>query len=591
MDTSVADPLVGHVLDGRYRVDSKVARGGMATVYLGHDAKLERTLALKVMHPNLATDEEFVRRFIGEAKAAAALSHPNIVAVFDQGTDRSGHVYLAMEYVQGSTLRDVLDRHARLGPESAVQIMTQLLGALSAAHRIGLVHRDVKPENLLISPDGHVKVADFGLARAETASRQTKTGMLIGTVGYLAPEQVLSGSSDARTDVYAAGIMLFEMLTGSQPYQGDNPLSVAYQHVNEVVPLPSSIVPGIPPQLDALVSASTNRDPARRPADAGHFLTLVEEVGRGLPRGIDAMLAHAPRAQRPSGGPAQTSVTARQGTATGSHTMALRTPPTAPAAPARRSGRRAGLIAGAAVALIGLIGWAVWAQTIGQEVKVPALVGLTEHDAVAKATSTGLEVKLGTATYNASIPPGDVASVSPSPGVNVHKGAILMVVPSLGAKPKRVPSVAGLPQDQAVTKLKRAGFRVGTVQQESSKVDDIGDAVKTTPAGRTMASPSNPVTLDVSTGVQVPNVMNQPTNQALQALQQAGLQPQVSSQGQPQNGQQPNTVLSMSPQSGTNVDPGTVVTVTVAGNNCQWFNFFFCNGNNGNNGNNGHGNN
>src|SRR3954452_1003673 len=299
MDTTVADPLVGQVLDGRYRVQARIAQGGMATVYVGHDTKLDRTVALKVMHAGLAGDEEFVQRFIGEAKHAAALSHPNVVAMYDQGTDR-GYVFLAMEYVPGRTLRNLLSERGRLGPREALQVMQPVLAALGAAHRAGLVHRDVKPENVLLTSDGQVKVADFGLARAETASKQTKTGMIIGTVGYLAPEQVISGDADARTDVYAAGIMLFELLTGRQPYEGGTPLAVAYKHVNETVPLPSSVIHGLPPQLDALVASATNRDPARRPSDANHFQAAAGEVYGALPPDVDATLAAVPTPPAPS---------------------------------------------------------------------------------------------------------------------------------------------------------------------------------------------------------------------------------------------------------------------------------------------------
>src|SRR4051794_36537887 len=301
MDATAVDPLVGQVLDRRYRIDSRIARGGMATVYLSHDLKLDRTIALKVMHPGLAQDDDFVRRFIHEAKSAAGLSHPNIVAVFDQGTD-GANVFLAMEYVPGRTLRDVLTQRGRLGPREALEVMRPVLAALAAAHRAGLIHRDVKPENVLVMEDGRIKVADFGLARAESASKQTKTGVLLGTVGYLAPEQVLSGTADARADVYAAGIMLFELLTGRQPYEGDTPLAVAYKHVNEVVPLPSSRLPGLPAQLDALVATATSREPTRRPPDAGHFLAAVSEARRALPAGIDQTMAPRPP-PRPAPGP------------------------------------------------------------------------------------------------------------------------------------------------------------------------------------------------------------------------------------------------------------------------------------------------
>jgi eukaryotic-like serine/threonine-protein kinase len=282
MDTTLARPPIGQLLDGRYRVESLIARGGMATVYLGTDTRLERTVALKIMHAELADDEDFVRRFVGEARSVAQLSHPNVVTVYDQGAD--GHIlYLAMEYVPGRTLRDLLNSRGRLSPREALDVMAGVLGGLAAAHDAGIAHRDVKPENVLLNDSGAVKVADFGLARLLVQTSQTKTGMIIGTAAYLAPEQVAGGAADARTDVYAAGIMLFELLTGRQPHTGDTPLAVAYKHVNEVVPPPSSAVPGLPPALDALVALATSRDPELRPGDAGQFLSAVAGLRHGLP--------------------------------------------------------------------------------------------------------------------------------------------------------------------------------------------------------------------------------------------------------------------------------------------------------------------
>ncbi len=282
MDTTLARPPIGQLLDGRYRVESLIARGGMATVYLGTDTRLERTVALKIMHAELASDEDFVRRFVGEARSVAQLSHPNVVTVYDQGAD--GQIlYLAMEYVPGRTLRDLLNSRGRLSPQEALDIMAGVLGGLAAAHDAGIAHRDVKPENVLLNDSGAVKVADFGLARLLAGVSQTKSGMIIGTAAYLAPEQVARGAADARTDVYAAGVMLFELLTGKQPHTGDTPLAVAYKHVNEVVPPPSSVVHGLPPALDALVALATSRDPELRPGDAGQFLGAVTGVRHGLP--------------------------------------------------------------------------------------------------------------------------------------------------------------------------------------------------------------------------------------------------------------------------------------------------------------------
>ena len=273
----------------------------MATVYVATDMRLDRTVALKIMHRELASDADFVRRFIGEAKSVARLSHPNVVAVFDQGSDGE-HLYLAMEYVPGRTLRDLLNERGRLAPAEALDLMVPVLAGLGAAHQAGFVHRDVKPENVLITADRRVKVVDFGLSRAIAAARHTKTGMVIGTVAYLAPEQVSRATADARSDVYAAGVMLFELVTGRQPHTADTPLAVAYKHVNETVPAPSSVVPGLPRALDALLAAATSRDPALRPADAGQLLHAVFDTRHHLPGGS----AFAPGAgMPPPGSPSQ----------------------------------------------------------------------------------------------------------------------------------------------------------------------------------------------------------------------------------------------------------------------------------------------
>lgn len=272
------DPLVGQTLDGRYRVEARIAVGGMATVYRAVDTRLDRVLALKVMHPGLAADTGFVERFIREAKAVARLSHTNVVAVFDQGTDGT-YVYLAMEYVAGCTLRDVLRERGALAPRAALDILEPVLAALGAAHRAGLVHRDMKPENVLIGDDGRVKVADFGLVRA-VDTQTSVSGALLGTVSYLAPEQIGHGTVDQRTDVYACGVMLYEMLTGAKPYTGDTPMQVIMRRLNEDVPPPSAAVPGLAPSLDALVARTTSRDAAGRPDDAVAMLAEVRGCAR-----------------------------------------------------------------------------------------------------------------------------------------------------------------------------------------------------------------------------------------------------------------------------------------------------------------------
>src|SRR4051794_18471618 len=257
----------------------------MATVYEATDLRLDRTVAVKVMHPGLG-DDEFAARFVSEARAAARLSHPNVVSVFDQGND-DGTVFLAMELIPGHTLRDTIGKEAPLSPARALALLEPVVSALANAHRAGLIHRDVKPENVLIADDGRVKVADFGLAKAMSATTQhTATGVLIGTVSYVAPELVVEGRSDARADVYAVGVILYELLTGTKPHAGETPIQVAYKHVHEDVPPPSRLVPGIPDYVDALVARATARDREQRPSDAGVLLHHLRRVNQAVTSGV-----------------------------------------------------------------------------------------------------------------------------------------------------------------------------------------------------------------------------------------------------------------------------------------------------------------
>src|SRR4051812_28740803 len=282
------DHLSGRVLDNRYLIGSRIARGGMATVYEANDLRLDRTVAGKVMHPGLGDDDEFAARFVAEARSAAKLSHPNVVSVFDQGND-DGTVFLAMELIPGHTLRDTIGKEAPLSTARSLALLEPIVSALAAAHQAGLVHRDVKPENVLISDDGRIKVADFGLAKAMSATTQhTATGVLIGTVSYVAPELVVEGRSDARADVYAVGVILYELLTGKKPHEGETPIQVAYKHVHEDVPPPSRLSPGVPDYVDALVSRATARDREQRPADAGVLLHHLRRVKRAVAAGVES---------------------------------------------------------------------------------------------------------------------------------------------------------------------------------------------------------------------------------------------------------------------------------------------------------------
>jgi serine/threonine-protein kinase len=572
MDATAVDPLVGQVLDRRYRVDSRIARGGMATVYVTHDLKLDRTVALKVMHAGLAQDDDFVRRFIHEAKSAAGLSHPNIVSVFDQGTD-GANVYLAMEYVPGRTLRDVLAQRGRLGPREALKLMQPVLAALAAAHRAGLVHRDVKPENVLVTEDGQIKVTDFGLARAESASRQTKTGVLLGTVGYLAPEQVLSGSADARADVYAAGIMLFELLTGRQPYDGDTPLAVAYKHVNEVVPLPSSLLPGLPAQLDALVATATSREPARRPPDADHFLAAVTETHRVLAPDVDQVMA---RTTPPGPAPAP-----RAGTVVIQHAE-IPEPTTATRQPAvDRMGAlftSRYLLVLIGVIAVGIIGWAVWYQTSGQYETIPkSIIGMSMTDAKAKLETAGLRVKTGKSSYDAKVPKDHVLRVSPEPGSRYKAGDTVTLYPSKGRFPVEVPDVTGKTLEQAKAELQTTGLTPGVVERDFSDTVARDAVVRTEPRAHDKQQPEEPVTIVLSNGIKLADLVGWKREDAENWLRQRGLNPQV--QEQDDRGKSPNAVLSMNPPAGSGVSQGDTITLQVNKKDCVIFGFFCDDGN------------
>lgn len=279
MQDKVSDPLVGTLVDNRYRVQSRLARGGMSTVYLATDQRLERDVALKVLHPHLVNDGNFLDRLGREAKAAAKLSHAHVVGVLDQGSD--GHTaYLVMEYIKGHTLRDVIKEKGALSPRLALALIDPVVEGLGAAHAAGLIHRDIKPENVLIADDGRIKVGDFGLARAVTTS--TSTGALIGTVAYLSPELVLGRQADARSDIYSVGIMLYEMITGRQPFDGEVPIQVAYQHVNSSVEAPSAVVPGLAAEVDELVQWCTAGDPEQRPVDGNALLSELRHIRTNL---------------------------------------------------------------------------------------------------------------------------------------------------------------------------------------------------------------------------------------------------------------------------------------------------------------------
>ncbi|MFG2623696.1 Stk1 family PASTA domain-containing Ser/Thr kinase [Streptomyces sp. NPDC048473] len=569
MDTTLQDPLVGQLLDGRYRVDARIAVGGMATVYRAVDTRLDRVLALKVMHPALATDASFVERFIREAKSVARLAHPNVVAVFDQGAQGS-YVYLAMEYVAGCTLRDVLRERGALQPRAALDILEPVLAALGAAHRAGFVHRDMKPENVLIGDDGRVKVADFGLVRAVGAVTDT-TGSVLGTVSYLAPEQIENGTADTRTDVYACGVVLYEMLTGSKPHAGDTPAQVIYQHLNEDVPAPSAAVPGLPVGLDDLVASATARNPEVRPFDAVALLAETREARSGL---TDAQLDAVPPqalAEAHDATEDRTSVIPRllpadQGVA--HHTSRLEMPPPTPPAPhgLRRRGPRRSVIAVVVAVLLALgIGTGVWYINSGQFTRVPSVLGQTEKTAQKRLSDAGLDLKSVKRAYSDTIERGKVISSDPGSGARIRRNDAVTLVVSRGPEIVKVPDVQGLSLADARRALKKSGLVPGMVTKEFSEETGRGEVIRTDPVADTERHPDSAVALVVSKGapVDVPDVTGLSVEDATAALDEKGLKAEVL----PDRVSSPEAagdIAHQSPAESSQAAEGDTITLTVS---------------------------
>ncbi|MFD3323897.1 Stk1 family PASTA domain-containing Ser/Thr kinase [Streptomyces sp. NPDC058701] len=570
MDTTLDDPLVGRVLDGRYRIDARIAAGGMATVYRAVDTRLDRVLALKVMHPQLAEDGAFVDRFIREAKSVARLAHPNVVAVFDQGTD-GPYVYLAMEYVSGCTLRDVLRERGALQPRAALDIFEPVLAALGAAHRAGFVHRDMKPENVLIGDDGRVKVADFGLVRSVDAVTST-TGSVLGTVSYLAPEQIENGVTDTRVDVYACGVVLYEMLTGAKPHTGATPAQVLYLHLHEDVPPPSASVPGLPVGLDELVAQAAARNPELRPYDAVSLLGLARETRARLSDGeLDALPPQA-RAEGRSAAEDRTGVIARPVDAPrpADRTSRLESPalPLAPHRPVRnrrRGPRRRTLLVIAGVLLALGLGTGVWYINAGQFTQVPNVLGKSEQQAKAQLSAAGLGVKRVDRKFSDAFDRGTVMNSDPAGGRRIRGNGAVTLTVSRGPEVVSVPNLKGRTLEQAKAELTRAGLAPGVVAQAFSQDVARGSVISSDPAGGERRAPDTAVALVVSKGrpVEVPSVAGLPLEQARTALEGAGLRSAAADE-QVNSPLPAGTVANQSVGAGAQAAAGDVVTLTVS---------------------------
>jgi len=566
-----------------------IARGGMATVYVATDLRLDRVVALKVMHPHLAHDQAFVTRFEREAKSAARLTHGHVVAVYDQGTDGE-HVYLAMEYVPGRTLRDIMRDFGPLTPEQALVLLDPVLEALAAAHAAGFVHRDIKPENVLISDDGRVKVADFGLARAMQSSEQSIThGVIIGTVAYLSPEQVERGEADGRSDLYAAGICLFEMITGRLPFAGESPLSVAYQHVHTDVPAPSSVAPAVPPEVDALVVTATRREPSLRYQDAADFLadvrrvrallppprpfvdlrdTLVVDLGSVPPRSAVAggSSAGGASAGAPAAAAASASLEASAGFAASSPTSPTATSGGTPA-PARRRRSRGPLIAVLVILAVLASAVAAWwlAAGPGRTTPVPDVTGLSVAAATAALEERGLTLEVSGEAFSETAPIGSVATTDPPAGESVRIDGTVLAAVSLGPERYEVPDVQGLDPAQAAAQITAANLVVGSTREEFDDRAPAGTVAATAPKIGSVLKPGEQVDIIVSKGpepVPVPAVEGRRLAQAKASLAEVGLKVDITQRFSEKV--KDGIVISVRPNAGTVVDSGSRVTMVVS---------------------------
>lgn len=565
MDATLSDPLVDRLLDGRYAIGARLARGGMASVYLATDVRLDRRVAVKVMHAALAEDPDFVARFNREARAAARLSHPAVVSVYDQGTD-GDNVFLVMEYVSGSTLREVLRERGKLTPAEALAVMDYVLAALGAAHAAGLVHRDVKPENVLITPDGRVKVADFGLARAIAGTTLTgDDGMLLGTASYVSPEQVRDGAADARSDVYSAGVLMFELLTGTVPFSADTSLSVAYKHLSDDVPPPSARSAGIPAELDAIVTTSTAREPSARYGDGAVMHTALTRARESL--GLHGVVPAPPGDNTVNlvGASAAAPTTSAAATATsgnGQQTIAL---PTSTDDDDGREPRRWPFVVAAIVVLSLIAGVGGWWLAVGRYTHAPSVLELTFAQASAKLDDAGLHAQEGSEVYSDNVAPGHVVSQDPGAGARVHRGATITVHLSRGPSTVEVPDVSGEKVHAATVALRKANLRVERQDQVYSSVVERGHVIRTDPRAGETVSAGRSVVLVVSKGpqpVDVPDVSNKTYDEAVSMLKAVHLRAtrnDVFSDTVPAG-----KVVSTSPAAGATAHIGDTVTVNVS---------------------------
>ena len=582
------DPLIGRLIDQRYRVTRRLARGGMATVYVAQDERLERPVALKVMHPYLAESDAFVERFHREARAAARIVHPGVVSVFDQGVV-SGQGFLVMELIDGTNLRELLNAQGAFTIPQALRYTTDILEALRAAHRMGVIHRDIKPENILVPTDGPAKVADFGLARAVSEGSMFTTGNMLGTVAYIAPEIALTTEADARSDLYSVGIMLYEMLTGAVPWADESPLQIASHHVSEDVPSPSATLPWIPREIDDLVAALTARDPANRCADASDALDLVARAAASIPSDIAnrrAEVAHEDSRSDSETTALNTEVMSTQLTqaipalavttatalpaataVTTVHTSTSTETPSAGELPAKMS-TRAILLAVIAFLLIvaASFGGSWWWTEYGpgSYLTMPTTTGRDLADVQADLGAIGLASSVEE-EFSDDVQSGIVTHSDPEGGSSVHKSTNVQLYVSKGIDMKDVPNVVGKGQDEASRTLTDAGLALGAVTDAYSEDVPPGQVISQSVAAGTSLAHDSTVDVVLSKGREprtVPTLTGKGASAAKSLIEALGL---VASPTEAYSDTVPEgQVISQQTREGSTVYRGDSVSYTVS---------------------------
>jgi len=563
--------LTGELIDGRYQLLRQVANGGMATIYEALDTRLDRKVAVKIMHAHLAQDEAFVSRFIREARAAAALTHPNIVAVQDQGWNQNGvpAVFLVMELIEGHTLREYLNERGRFEVKDAINYMTPILSALAAAHDLGIVHRDIKPENILISKDGRIKIADFGLARGDLigTTMTAESSVILGSVSYLSPEQVQRGIADSRSDVYAAGIVAYEMFTGEKPFNGDSPIQIAYMHVNDEIPQLRSKRKEIPQALNDLIASATAKNPDDRPRTAGEFLTRLQSIqieldpkknqlDLGLDLPVEPIREKARKKVKEE--PAKESTVEVQETT--KEVKRLEEKKKRASKRVRRNRKVALLLAIA----IGFGGW--WTLVgPGSRVVVPSTIGGSFDEAVSVLTPLGLTAVITENRYDEEIAKGKIIQSIPEGGGKVDAGGSVKLIVSKGPERYTIPAVKGLSPEAAQTVITKSPLTIGTITEVFNSDIPKGFVISSTPESGTSVKRDSKVDLTVSKGIEqvaLASYLGKSGEQALNELTDAGFNVES---GYAYSETVPElAVISQNPAGGATANKGGKVSIVIS---------------------------